>query len=228
MLDAYCGAGGAARGYQDAGFVVFGVDIAKQRHYIGDWFWQGDALEFMRRLLAGETVGGLSLADVDAIHASPPCQNYTPLKAVTGKTYPDLIAPTRELLRKAGKPYVIENVEAARSWLLFPVMLCGTMFDLRVLRHRLFECKPVFAEANCKCNHWGTVSGNSAWKGRKRVQASFDNFDMLTITGHDFKVSDGRIAMGIDWMTGNELRESIPPAYTRHIGLQLLTHLGGG
>ena len=28
-----------------------------------------------------------------------------------------------------------------------------------------------------------------------------------------------RRAMGIDWMTGKELAEAIPPAYTEHIGL---------
>jgi DNA (cytosine-5)-methyltransferase 1 len=27
-------------------------------------------------------------------------------------------------------------------------------------------------------------------------------------------------AMGIDWMSKTELRQAIPPAYTRYIGLQ--------
>lgn len=31
--------------------------------------------------------------------------------------------------------------------------------------------------------------------------------------------------MGIDWMTADELRNAIPPAYTRFIGEQLMTHL---
>ena len=35
----------------------------------------------------------------------------------------------------------------------------------------------------------------------------------------------GPEAMGIDWMTGNGLSEAIPPAYTRWIGAQLLTHI---
>jgi DNA (cytosine-5)-methyltransferase 1 len=31
--------------------------------------------------------------------------------------------------------------------------------------------------------------------------------------------------MGIDWMTKDEINESIPPAYTLFIGRQLLRHL---
>jgi DNA (cytosine-5)-methyltransferase 1 len=31
--------------------------------------------------------------------------------------------------------------------------------------------------------------------------------------------------MGIDWMTGDEIAEAIPPAYTQYIGEQLMEHL---
>jgi DNA (cytosine-5)-methyltransferase 1 len=32
--------------------------------------------------------------------------------------------------------------------------------------------------------------------------------------------AEWRKAMGIDWMTGNELAEAIPPAYSQYIGEQ--------
>jgi DNA (cytosine-5)-methyltransferase 1 len=137
----------------------------------------------------------------------------------------------RQLLKASGKPWVMENVPTAP--LNATLFLCSTMFpELRVIRHRIFEFGNIAPlpvglwQPPRECNHWGTTSGNAAWAGRKRVQASFDNFDFLTVTGHDFKVEDGKIAMGIDWMVGNELREAIPPAYGEYVFTQLRTHLG--
>jgi DNA (cytosine-5)-methyltransferase 1 len=68
-LDCFCGAGGATRGLQQAGFArVDGVDLVRQRRYVGDTFIQADALEILK----------LDLRAYDFIWASPPCQ--APLK----------------------------------------------------------------------------------------------------------------------------------------------------
>ena len=196
LLDLFCGAGGASMGYQRAGFYVVGVDIKPQPHYCGDEFYQADALEF-------------PLDGYDAYHASPPCQAYTRL---TEKKYrhnhPDLIAYVR--LRLAlHKPFVIENVPDAKDRLWHPIMLCGTMFGLRVYRHRYFEiCPEIFNLLTPCCHHKNPilVSGTTRRKAG-RVENS---------------IKEKREAMGIDWMTGKELDQAIPPAYTEYIGKYLM------
>jgi DNA (cytosine-5)-methyltransferase 1 len=67
LLDLGCGAGGATRGYQMAGYRVTGVDIHPQPNYVGDEFHQADALTF-----AAEHGHRF-----DAIHASMPCQRFS-------------------------------------------------------------------------------------------------------------------------------------------------------
>jgi DNA (cytosine-5)-methyltransferase 1 len=129
LLDLFCCAGGAATGYNEAGFEIVGVDVKLQTNYPFA-FVQSDAL----------TLDPKFIATFDAIHASPPCQSYSDLAKRNGNAdaWPRLIDPIRDLLVGSGLPYVIENVEGAP--LRNPVMLCGTMFKgLRVLRHRLFE-----------------------------------------------------------------------------------------
>ena len=44
----------------------------------------------------------------------------------------------------------------------------------------------------------------------------------MTVCGNDYLAAEGRIAMGIDWMTKAELSQAIPPAYTEWIGKQML------
>lgn len=207
ILDLFCKAGGAGEGYNRAGFDVTGVDIEHQKNN-PHRFIQGDALEY----LAGHGY------EFDAIHASPPCQGYSKLKAMhPGKEYPMLIEPVRDLLKKIGKPFIIENVEGAplTSYTdLFgnhEVMLCGSMFGLGVergylRRHRIFETS--FPVPQPFCNHKGPAVGVYGHGGHsKKHRMLYKN--------------EASKAMDIDWMTRDELCQAIPPAYTEYIGLHL-------
>ena len=50
--------------------------------------------------------------------------------------------------------------------------------------------------------------------------------DFVQVTGGgNCTLAAAREAMGIDWMTKNEMNEAIPPVYTRFIGRQLLAYL---
>lgn len=211
LLDLFCGAGGAARGYQRAGFYVVGIDNRPQPHYAGDEFVLADALTFP--LLAPLTMSGF-----DAIHASPPCQLFSragKLREAQGGTSSslDLLTPIRPLIVATGLPYIIENVVGAP---LEGVFLCGSAFGLGVRRHRIFESDLLLLGAHCRHREQGRpvgvyhVPGDDIPKGGK--------------TARD--VPEAQAAMGIDWMPEwNELKEAIPPAYTEHIGRQLMGYV---
>lgn len=206
LLDLCCKAGGASMGYFRAGFTqIVGVDLEPQKRYPFE-FVQGDAIEYVAK----------HGAEFDLIHASPHCQGYSVTKTLTSKCYPKQIEQFRDAMRAAGKPYVIENVVGAP--LINPVMLCGSMFGLRVQRHRLFETWPAVMFSPFTCNHWGKTQQKK--KGRKSGNLKDNQF--LTVTGGDFLVEDARIAMGISWMTGDELAQAIPPAYTEWLGKIML------
>jgi len=215
LLDLFCGAGGAARGYQQAGFYVVGVDIKPQPRYAGDEFHQGDALGM-----------AFYLRGFDAIHASPPCQRFSDLAKRNGnaEAWPDLIAPIRERLDAWGLPYVIENVEGAP--LLAPTVLCGTQFGLRVLRHRLFESNEKLDDG--PTNLVPHPKKHPLCYTRDKRKAHYGKLnemqDFVSVNGGgNCSIAAARDAMGVDWMTKAEINEAIPPAYTRFIGEQLLS-----
>jgi DNA (cytosine-5)-methyltransferase 1 len=217
LLDLFCCAGGAAKGYQEAGFHVTGVDIKPQPNYVGDRFFQMDALKAL------DFNGHVhpSLGRFDVIHASPPCQGYSDLRHRTGREYPMLVEIMRSRLRLSGLPYVLENVEGAP--LIAPIVLCGTMFpELRVIRHRLFESNhPLMAPQHGKHPLVFTHDKRKAHYGKLDQDTSF----VQVTGGGNCSIKNAREAMGIDWMTKAELNEAIPPAYTRHIGEQIARHL---
>tara|TARA_Y100000310_G_scaffold329844_1_gene400423 strand:- start:1211 stop:1822 length:612 start_codon:yes stop_codon:yes gene_type:complete len=191
LLDLFCGAGGASMGYHRAGFEVEGVDIKPQPHYPFK-FHLADALES-------------PLDGYDAYHASPPCQKFSAMQHIHNnrQEHLDLITPTRILLEKTGKPYVIENVVGAP--LRISLMLCGTMFGLRIPKHRIFESSIDFPLLTLMCNHDDVYDpyhgGEMARREREKLSA----------------------VIGVDWfMTRPEVREAIPPAYTEYIGKRLI------
>lgn len=217
LLDLFCCAGGAGKGYADAGFEVVGVDIEPQPNYPFE-FHQGDALEYLSE--HGH--------EFDVIHASPPCQAYSTVSGKArkhhGAEYPDLVAPTRRLLRALGKPYVIENVVNAP--LIDPVMLCGSSFGLDVRRHRLFETS--FPLTVPPCDHaWQTPRFRSL---DSRMVKAGRLASVVGVHGNCNYAGEFELrckAMGVDWMTNAELTQAVPPAYTHYIGRQLLAQYLG-
>lgn len=81
-------------------------------------------------------------------------------------------------------------------------MLCGSLFGLRIQRHRLFECPALPFRLIPPCQH-------------RRDDYSFDHGGKQT----ERVYAD---AMGCNWMTVQESRQAIPPAYTEYIGRQLI------
>ncbi|HEA30095.1 MAG TPA: DNA cytosine methyltransferase [Leeuwenhoekiella sp.] len=232
LLDLFCGAGGAAMGYHRVGFEVVGVDINPQPHYPFK-FYQADALTF-------------PLNGFDVIHASPPCQIHSAMTKGRWqyrlKNHINLIPETRKLLISSGAYYVIENVIGAKVELIAPIMLCGTMFNLetkqgsQLRRHRLFECSfPVILIPECSHKKGASVIGvygGGQHPQRRKIPNTIGAYghsggsskrDYLDFSC--FSVIDRRDAMGIDWMTGKELSQAIPPAYSFFIGKQLIKYL---
>lgn len=220
LLDLFCCEGGASMGYHRAGFDVYGVDLFEdysQRRYPFPSH-KGDAIKFVKE--RGH--------EFDVIAASPPCQHASAgTRAQDRSKYPRLIEPIREALWATGKPYVIENVKGAH--LFDPILLCGTMFGLsaadddgarlEMWRHRLFESNVDLAPPS-PCDH-GRFSEQVAgsYGGARRDKDEARN------VRHGGYVPSKRVQqelLGIDWMTERGMHQSIPPAYTEHIGRQLL------
>lgn len=203
LLDLFCCQGGAAMGYHRAGFDVLGVDIAPQPRYPFSMI-QADALE---------ALAGWDLSRVAAIHASPPCKGFTR----TGWSYyfgyherhADLLTPTRLALKKTGLPWVIENVPGAP--LRADLVLCGCGVGLPELeRTRLFETSWRAFELRHPC-----------YKHAKPVVSPRGS------THYKGEAADWARALGIDWMNAAGLSQAIPPAYTEHIGAQLMAQFSG-
>jgi DNA (cytosine-5)-methyltransferase 1 len=234
LLSLCCGVGGDSMGYSWAGFDVTGVDLNPQPDYPFR-FHHADAIEFL--IDHGR--------EYDMVHAGFPCQGYswaTPRRR--RGYYPiNLIEQCREVCESYGLPLVMENVREARNKLHLmqqptcdcydpmecehemeytrgwrqPLVLCGTMFGLRLLKHRLFDIGGMAVPRPAHHPHSGSVAAG----------------DYVTVAGHgadnargNYTVASWRAAMGIPWArTRHSLAEAIPPAYTHYIGAHALAWL---
>jgi len=215
---------------------VIGIDHEKQPHYPFE-FIQADVL-------------GHGLPEADIYHASPPCQLFSIASKKyrnKGKEYPDVLTPLRKRLVKTGKPFIIENVPGAP--LRKDVMLCGEMFGLRVIRHRIFEIHGFTVLQPPHDKHrlsirdgsgFGVYGSNGSlflvgkpdYKARyeefKRIEAKHKSY-YATIAGnggdsYSYTLDSWSKAMGINWMNKTELTQAIPPAYTEYIGRQIINY----
>lgn len=205
ILDLFCGAGGAAMGLHRAlpSAEIVGVDVEPQSRY---------PFSFIRS--SWETV---DTSTFDFIWASPVCKGYSALRHYGTNSrrtgWPDQVPGVREKLMQSGLPYVIENVP--RSPLRTDSFLCGQMFGLPLIRHRLFETSFYWLrpphicarrgavarrEVICICGHGG---GTNAKTQSNRLLA--------------WTKAEAQKALGIDWMTRAEMAQAIPPAYSEFI-----------
>lgn len=121
-------------------------------------------------------------------------------------------------------PYVIENVPGSplQTW----VEVCGLALGLGVKRHRWFESNVMMLVPSCPHGHpgdWVSVFGHTVLERGHVVGKAKGGGN--SIRRRHLGTERGREAMGIDWMTRDELSEAIPPAYTELLGGQLLRAL---
>jgi DNA (cytosine-5)-methyltransferase 1 len=240
-LDLFCGAGGAGMGLHRAGFDVTGVDLARQKRYPFR-FVQADALNPPFRLSDFDLIWASppcqSHTALKTMHSAKP--------------HPNLVPATRAMLAASGCAWIIENVPGAPlispvilCGTMFGLGTADGEAELR--RHRLFETSftPPLVP---RCQHGapmvcGVVYGGHGRDRRRTIgnygDGSWSNVSharkrrSVGVYGHaggrsvrdgtqQFTTQQRREAMGIGWMTGNELSQAIPPAYSEYLGRQAM------
>lgn len=179
--------------------VITGVDINPQPRYPFK-FVLADAMSY-------------PLEGFDFIWASPVCKRYTKANQRWKRKHPDQIPDIRRRLHSSGLPFCIENVPGAPLNTI--LVLCGQMFGLKLTRHRIFEvhgfrcpgpahpvCAGMAMRGEVVAVHGHGCSGNKYQRGIRHTTA------------------DWKQAMGIDWMTRDEMAQAVPPAYSRYIAEQ--------
>jgi len=130
-----------------------------------------------------------------------------------------LILETRSRLQASGLPWVLENVPGALRQMLCPTELTGEMFGLGVHRPRLFDASFLLM-APARPRRQDEPAAVYGKQDGRRLWTRVDGSELRVAT-----LERGGEAMGINWMTWDELREAIPPAYTEFIGARLMEAL---
>jgi len=209
LLDRFCGAGGAAKGYQRAGFYVVGVDIEPQPDYCGDEFYQEDAMTF-------------PLDGYAAHHSSPPCQAYSTMGNRARLPAPDLLrAVIDQYTATVSAPWIVENVAGAKSLMPNAFVLAGGMFGLNVHRPRYFVSNVlIITPAMTRPPKGGIGVYGRTHDGRRLFNRKSNGTYRAANT-----LLEAQEAMGMDWADWHGTKEAIPPAYTEFIGRQLMAAL---
>lgn len=246
LLDLFSGAGGAAMGYYRAGFDVLGVDIAPQPRYPFP-FVQANALHFMEyaRVIGVNAIHASPVCKLWS-SATPAASRHNhqdmitpirPLLEASGLPYvienvPG--APLRPDLKICGCVVGLPELERER-W----------------FEAGRWDTSPLFWRPPCSREVQPvTVAGHGEPAGPRAIRKrtigvtghGSTSRDVLSKTqrkqvvsvvggGPDYRpglehraygVADWRRAMGIEWMSRDELAQAIPPAYTEMIGAELL------
>lgn len=205
-IDLCCKAGGVSVGLHRAGFDVIGVDIEPQPRYPFR-FVQADALSF-------------PLDGFDFVWASPHCQGYTAMRHAPGAKGKPLMIPQFRERMPAHALWAIENVEKAAWDMIDPITLCGSMFGLgaqgcQLQRHRLIEANFPITVPPCGHDDRPVIGVYGGHARRRAASAGGRGTRDVWQGGHKAAASE---ALGIDWMTLDELSEAIPPVYAEFIG----------
>lgn len=192
-----------------------GVDVAPQPNYCGDSFNQIEIFSAINEYRFCWPMW-------DLVWASPPCQGRTAYKRRRDHVSPVDTDGAIALMQRAFgcmlPGTVIENVPGARALLRHPVTLCGSMFGLDVRRHRLFQCSFPVEQPACRhdLQRGDFPQATNRANRRRTVEVGVWRIPLET----------QRAAMGVDWMSREELSQAIPPAYSNYLAKQFLKSKG--
>jgi DNA (cytosine-5)-methyltransferase 1 len=194
ILDMFCGIGGSSMGLFQAckdnniNASIIGVDIF-------------DMPDYQFKFIKDDIFNYIEYTDLNSfnfIWASPPCQRYSVCKNIKDLTmYGDFCVDIHNILESSGIPYVIENVPQAP--IRKDLLLCGEMFNMRIIRHRIFEL--------------GTFKIEQPIHKKHKPKGYY-----TTVAGHMAGIRKYKEVMEIDWSNNwKQLAEAVPPRYARFI-----------